>query len=84
MDSSGPMNILAERLLKGAYTHAHMHAHASNSILGGFLLDSCSKSTVYKVCVWGNVFGAGDEERGEPHIKQVYFRQFLPVSPKVK
>lgn len=25
----------------------------------------------------------GDEERGEPCIKQVYFRQFLPVSPKV-
>uniref|UniRef100_A0A3Q3XBU2 Ribosome assembly protein METTL17, mitochondrial n=1 Tax=Mola mola TaxID=94237 RepID=A0A3Q3XBU2_MOLML len=39
VDSSGPMNILAERLLKGA---------------------------------------------GEPHIKQVYFRQFLPVSPKVQ
>lgn len=42
VDSSGPMNILAERLLKG------------------------------------------DEERAEPHIKQVYFRQFLPVSPKVQ
>ncbi|KAK5860335.1 hypothetical protein PBY51_021822 [Eleginops maclovinus] len=42
VDSSGPMNILAERLLKG------------------------------------------DEERDEPHIKQVYFRQFLPVSPKVQ
>uniref|UniRef100_A0A7N6A5F4 Ribosome assembly protein METTL17, mitochondrial n=1 Tax=Anabas testudineus TaxID=64144 RepID=A0A7N6A5F4_ANATE len=43
VDSSGPMNILAERLLK-----------------------------------------AGDNERAEPHIKQVYFRQFLPVSPKVQ
>ncbi|XP_033961232.1 ribosome assembly protein METTL17, mitochondrial [Pseudochaenichthys georgianus] len=42
VDSSGPMNVLAERLLKG------------------------------------------DEERVEPHIKQVYFRQFLPVSPKVQ
>ncbi|KAM6990291.1 ribosome assembly protein METTL17, mitochondrial [Tautogolabrus adspersus] len=42
VDSSGPMNILAERLLKG------------------------------------------DDERAEPHIKQVYFRQFLPVSPKVQ
>lgn len=42
VDSSGPMNVLAERLLKG------------------------------------------DEERAEPHIKQVYFRQFLPVSPKVQ
>lgn len=29
-------------------------------------------------------FGAGDEENAEPHIKHVYFRQFLPVSPKVK
>ncbi|XP_006792410.1 methyltransferase-like protein 17, mitochondrial [Neolamprologus brichardi] len=42
VDSSGPMNILAERLLKG------------------------------------------DDERAEPCIKQVYFRQFLPVSPKVQ
>ncbi|KAI3374248.1 hypothetical protein L3Q82_006099 [Scortum barcoo] len=42
VDSSGPMNNLAERLLKG------------------------------------------DDERAEPHIKQVYFRQFLPVSPKVQ
>lgn len=42
VDRSGPMNVLAERLLKG------------------------------------------DEERAEPHIKQVYFRQFLPVSPKVQ
>lgn len=42
VDSSGPMNILAERLLKG------------------------------------------DDERAEPHFKQVYFRQFLPVSPKVQ
>ncbi|KAE8290597.1 Methyltransferase-like protein 17, mitochondrial [Larimichthys crocea] len=42
VDSSGPMNILAERLLKG------------------------------------------DDERAEPHIKHVYFRQFLPVSPKVQ
>ncbi|CAJ1072842.1 methyltransferase-like protein 17%2C mitochondrial [Xyrichtys novacula] len=42
VDSSAPMNILAERLLKG------------------------------------------DDERAEPHIKHVYFRQFLPVSPKVQ
>nr|XP_046263800.1 methyltransferase-like protein 17, mitochondrial [Scatophagus argus] len=42
VDSSGPMNILAERLLKG------------------------------------------DDETAEPHIKHVYFRQFLPVSPKVQ
>ncbi|XP_071397224.1 ribosome assembly protein METTL17, mitochondrial [Centroberyx affinis] len=42
VDSSGPMNTLAERLLKG------------------------------------------DNEKAEPHIKQVYFRQFLPVSPKVQ
>ncbi|KAL7386756.1 hypothetical protein ABVT39_012863 [Epinephelus coioides] len=42
VDSSGPMNTLAERLLKG------------------------------------------DDENAEPHIKQVYFRQFLPVSPKVQ
>uniref|UniRef100_A0A3P9J690 Ribosome assembly protein METTL17, mitochondrial n=1 Tax=Oryzias latipes TaxID=8090 RepID=A0A3P9J690_ORYLA len=42
VDSSGPMNTLAERLLKG------------------------------------------DDERAEPHIKHVYFRQFLPVSPKVQ
>ncbi|XP_068604574.1 ribosome assembly protein METTL17, mitochondrial isoform X2 [Brachionichthys hirsutus] len=41
VDSSGQMNILAERLLKG------------------------------------------DDERAEPPIKHVYFRQFLPVSPKV-
>ncbi|MEQ2249093.1 hypothetical protein ILYODFUR_025854, partial [Ilyodon furcidens] len=40
VDSSAPMNILAERLLKG------------------------------------------NDERAEPHFKQVYFRQFLPVSPK--
>ncbi|XP_061775543.1 methyltransferase-like protein 17, mitochondrial isoform X2 [Nerophis ophidion] len=42
VDSSGPMNILAERLLKG------------------------------------------DEEHAPSHIKHVYFRQFLPVSPKVQ
>ncbi|XP_077413384.1 ribosome assembly protein METTL17, mitochondrial [Vanacampus margaritifer] len=42
VDMSGPMNILAERLLKG------------------------------------------DDEHGEAHIKHVYFRQFLPVSPKVQ
>ncbi|CAK6973120.1 methyltransferase-like protein 17%2C mitochondrial [Scomber scombrus] len=42
VDSSAPMNVLAEQLLKG------------------------------------------DDERGEPHFKQVYFRQFLPVSPKVQ
>ncbi|XP_068197341.1 ribosome assembly protein METTL17, mitochondrial isoform X2 [Antennarius striatus] len=42
VDSSGQMNILAERLLKG------------------------------------------DDENAEPHIKHVYFRQFLPVSPKVQ
>ncbi|GAA6230582.1 methyltransferase-like protein 17, mitochondrial [Lates japonicus] len=42
VDSSGPMNILAERLLKG------------------------------------------DDEQAQPHIKQVYFRQFLPVSPTVQ
>uniref|UniRef100_H3CK88 Methyltransferase type 11 domain-containing protein n=2 Tax=Tetraodon nigroviridis TaxID=99883 RepID=H3CK88_TETNG len=42
VDSSAPMNKLAERLLKG------------------------------------------DEERGDPCIKHVYFRQFLPVSPKVQ
>ncbi|KAK7944999.1 hypothetical protein WMY93_000727 [Mugilogobius chulae] len=40
VDSSGPMNTLAERLLKG------------------------------------------DDEKEEPHFKHVYFRQFLPVSPK--
>lgn len=42
VDSSGSMNALAERLLRG------------------------------------------DDEREEPHFKQVYFRQFLPVSPKVQ
>nr|XP_019962779.1 PREDICTED: methyltransferase-like protein 17, mitochondrial [Paralichthys olivaceus] len=42
VDSSAPMNILAERLLKG------------------------------------------DDERAQPHIQHVYFRQFLPVSPKVQ
>ncbi|TNN54787.1 Methyltransferase-like protein 17, mitochondrial [Liparis tanakae] len=42
VDSSGPMNVLAERLLRG------------------------------------------DDEKAEPHMKQVYFRQFLPVSPKVQ
>uniref|UniRef100_A0A3B3ZNF3 Ribosome assembly protein METTL17, mitochondrial n=1 Tax=Periophthalmus magnuspinnatus TaxID=409849 RepID=A0A3B3ZNF3_9GOBI len=42
VDSSGPMNTLAERLLKG------------------------------------------DNEKEEPHFKHVYFRQFLPVSPKVQ
>ncbi|XP_024137555.1 methyltransferase-like protein 17, mitochondrial [Oryzias melastigma] len=42
VDSSGPMNTLAERLLKG------------------------------------------DDETAEPSIKHVYFRQFLPVSPKVQ
>ncbi|XP_017266365.1 methyltransferase-like protein 17, mitochondrial [Kryptolebias marmoratus] len=42
VDSSAPMNILAERLLRG------------------------------------------DDELAQPHIKQVYFRQFLPVSPKVQ
>ncbi|XP_061835029.1 ribosome assembly protein METTL17, mitochondrial [Nerophis lumbriciformis] len=42
VDSSGPMNILAERLLKG------------------------------------------DDEHAPSHIKHVYFRQFLPVSPKVQ
>ncbi|KAG7524631.1 methyltransferase 17, mitochondrial [Solea senegalensis] len=42
VDSSGAMNVLAERLLKG------------------------------------------DDEKAQPHIKQVYFRQFLPVSPKVQ
>nr|XP_061795442.1 methyltransferase-like protein 17, mitochondrial [Nerophis lumbriciformis] len=42
VDSSGPMNILAERLLKG------------------------------------------DDDHGEAHIKHVYFRQFLPVSPMVQ
>lgn len=26
----------------------------------------------------------GDDEKEEPHIKHVYFRQFLPVSPKVQ
>lgn len=33
---------------------------------------------------WVGGGGAGDEENAEPHIKHVYFRQFLPVSPKVK
>uniref|UniRef100_A0A672I8Z9 Ribosome assembly protein METTL17, mitochondrial n=1 Tax=Salarias fasciatus TaxID=181472 RepID=A0A672I8Z9_SALFA len=42
VDSSGSMNNLAERLLKG------------------------------------------DDEGAAPHIKHVYFRQFLPVSPKVQ
>ncbi|CAN9503019.1 unnamed protein product [Ophioblennius macclurei] len=42
VDSSGSMNSLAERLLKG------------------------------------------DDERAAPHFKHVYFRQFLPVSPKVQ
>ncbi|XP_077580564.1 ribosome assembly protein METTL17, mitochondrial [Stigmatopora nigra] len=42
VDSSRPMNILAERLLKG------------------------------------------DNDNAEDHIKHVYFRQFLPVSPKVQ
>ncbi|KAG7220862.1 hypothetical protein INR49_031314 [Caranx melampygus] len=42
VDSSGPMNTLAERLLKG------------------------------------------DDERAECLLKHVYFRQFLPVSPKVQ
>lgn len=42
VDSSGPMNTLAEQLLKG------------------------------------------DDEKEEPHFKHVYFRRFLPVSPKVQ
>ncbi|KAG7273052.1 hypothetical protein CRUP_007208 [Coryphaenoides rupestris] len=42
VDSSGPMNILAERLLND------------------------------------------DGEKAQPHIKQVHFRQFLPVSPQVQ
>nr|XP_057937808.1 methyltransferase-like protein 17, mitochondrial [Doryrhamphus excisus] len=42
VDSSGPMNILAERLLKG------------------------------------------DDEHADAHMKHVYFRQFLPMSPKVQ
>uniref|UniRef100_A0A1A8QGL3 Ribosome assembly protein METTL17, mitochondrial n=1 Tax=Nothobranchius pienaari TaxID=704102 RepID=A0A1A8QGL3_9TELE len=42
VDSSGPMSVLAERLLKG------------------------------------------DEEEAEPLFKHVYFRRFLPVSPKVQ
>lgn len=42
VESSGPMNVLAERLLRD------------------------------------------DDEKAQSHIKQVYFRQFLPVSPKVQ
>lgn len=37
------------------------------------------KSVSYLLCL----DYLGDEEGGEPCIKQVYFRQFLPVSPKV-
>lgn len=73
MDRSGPMNVLAERLLKGQKNRSVSSAsaflrnwHHCNSAL------SCLFSLI------------GDEERAEPHIKQVYFRQFLPVSPKVR
>lgn len=30
------------------------------------------------------ILWTGGSNHGEPHIKQVYFRQFLPVSPKVQ
>lgn len=73
VDRSGPMNVLAERLLKGQKNRSVSSAsaflrnwHHCNSAL------SCLFSLI------------GDEERAEPHIKQVYFRQFLPVSPKVR
>lgn len=73
VDSSGPMNILAERLLKGSHTNTlsvFVYIYQKPKKIKAWLL--------FFVC-W-----AGDDERAEPHIKHVYFRQFLPVSPKVK
>lgn len=73
VDSSGPMNILAERLLKGAQTNT------LDLFFSVLLSNSSSDNLSIFVFCW-----AGDNERAEPHIKQVYFRQFLPVSPKVR
>lgn len=73
VDRSGPMNVLAERLLKG-------QKNRSVSFASAFLRNwhHCNSALS---CLFSLI---GDEERAEPHIKQVYFRQFLPVSPKVR
>ena len=70
MESSGPMNVLAERLLKG--TVKKTLSPASASVNSWFSFEN--------IFVWCST---DDNQNAEPHIKQVYFRQFLPVSPKV-
>ncbi|KAK0145139.1 Methyltransferase-like protein 17, mitochondrial [Merluccius polli] len=71
VESSGPMNVLAERLLKG--TVKKTLSPASASVNSWFSFEN--------IFVWRST---DDNQNAQPHIKQVYFRQFLPVSPKVQ
>lgn len=57
-----------------------VHTQTLLSVLFGLF----SKALVHYCNCLLVFFTIGDEERAEPHIKQVYFRQFLPVSPKVQ
>lgn len=73
-----------ERPRRAASQGSGRQTHCSVS----FCLSFSQKLAPLQVCcvspVFLYLFLIGDEERAEPHIKQVYFRQFLPVSPKVR
>ncbi len=68
VDSSGDMNTLAEQLLSGKNIQWNLWAQCYTN-----------RSTDKNV----NLYQTGGNEVDNPMIKQVYFRQFLPVSPKV-
>lgn len=68
VDSSGDMNTLAEQLLSGKSIQWNLWAQCYTN-----------RSTGKNV----NLYQTGGNDVDNPVIKQVYFRQFLPVSPKV-
>lgn len=68
VDSSGDMNTLAEQLLSGKIIQWNLWAQSYTN-----------RSTDKKKYL----YQSGGNEVENPVIKQVYFRQFLPVSPKV-
>ncbi|XP_016534833.1 methyltransferase-like protein 17, mitochondrial isoform X1 [Poecilia formosa] len=59
-------------------------AWASHSCWGDSLKEIVCVDSSAAMNVLAEQLLKGDDERAQPHIKHVYFRQFLPVSPKVQ
>lgn len=86
MDGSGRIertaNPVSPALCKFAYLFASRPSLMAFFILGGVFLAETSFFTYALSAATPLLHSTGGSGSGEPHVPGVFFRQFLPVSPK--